>query len=86
MRGGCEFDMFIAAGQALMIGAHQIIALVFRNETSKSRMGFGKEMACAIAIEPIDFTLARGENSAQHKAFHALRKSLHIGERQSRAP
>ena len=49
-------------------------------------MDEGQILARAIAIEPVDFASARGEDATQHNGLERLRMGLRIGERQRRAP
>jgi hypothetical protein len=76
----------IAADQAFMVGAQEIVAFIERNGVAVALPGVGKYLRGAVLIEPADLGIAQQENPAQHDFADALGIGLRIGQRQGAAP
>jgi hypothetical protein len=57
----------IAAGEALVIGAQEIVALVGRDRVAVGLPAIGEDLRCAVLVEPADLGVAQQEDSAQHE-------------------
>ena len=83
-RGQC--DALIRAGQALVIGAQKIVALIERDRVAVGFPGIRKNFRGAVLIEPADFRIAQQENSAQYDFADAFRMRFRVGQSQRAAP
>ena len=76
----------IVAGQAPVIGGHQVAALGFRDRRDEVLPGIGKERVGPLLIEPLELARPQRENAAQDDLADTGRMRLGIGERERRAP
>ena len=76
----------VVAGQAFVIGAHEIAALGFGNDAGELVPLLGHDLAGAVTIEPGFLLLACKENAAQHQFADPLGIFLGVSERERRTP
>ena len=84
--GGADLLGAVAAGQALVIGGHQVAALSLRDRRQESLPQFGEHPGCAVLVVPQQLLAPQGEDAAHHQLGHAHRMGLGIGERKGAAP
>ena len=83
---GVEPGGFVIAGQPIMIGFHQIAALILGDEAGEAVPLLRHDLTRALGVQPVLFGLAGEEHAAQHQFGHTLRMRLGIGERECSAP
>ena len=77
---------FVVAGQASVIGAHEIAALGFGNDAGELVPLLGHDLAGAVTIEPGFLLLASQEDTAQHQFADPRGVFLGVSEREGRTP
>ena len=84
--GGGHADDFVVAGEAAVIGAEQITALLGRDLAEEILPVVRENAARALAIEPVDIGLAAQEDAAQHQSEHPFGEGFGVQQGQGGAP
>src|SRR6202050_2345872 len=83
---GRQRGALLVAGEALVIGTHEIVALVRRDRVAIGFPVIGEQIAGAMLIEPTNLGVAQQKDSAQHQLGHPIRVCFGVGQRERAAP
>jgi hypothetical protein len=78
----------VAAGQAPVVRAHQVVAFLLRDrlDVLLPQVRVDRAGALRVLVEPVELRLAQQEDPAQHQLGHARREHLRVRERERGAP
>ena len=77
---------FVLAGEALVVGVEQAVALALRDWPQEILPAVGEDPARAVAVEPVEVALSAEEYAAQHHRCHPARMRLGVEQAQGCAP